>query len=613
MWSYPKTYDVIVIGAGHAGCEAAFIAAKLNASVLLITSNLDTIAKLSCNPAIGGIGKGHIVREIDALGGVMPSIIDSTGIQFRMLNHAKGPAVRAPRAQADKLLYHLEMKKTLEGISNLHLFQASVSDLIIKKDSIVGVLTKEQICFLGETVILSSGTFMQGCIHIGKMHYSGGRAGDSADLSLSSTLKKLGFKLDRLKTGTPARIMASSINFSEMIEQAGDNDICFRHGIKNFIPSLPQKSCWITYTTPKTKEIVEKNLEKSALYGGHIHGIGPRYCPSIEDKIVKFSDKDRHQIFLEPEGIHTKEFYVNGLSTSLPIDIQYELIQSVSGLESAIISRPAYAIEYDYICSGQIYPSLETKIINNLFLCGQINGTTGYEEAAAQGLIAGINAVLKIRKQKEFILKRHESYIGVMIDDLTTRHLDEPYRMFTSRAEYRLLLRQDNSRLRLTHYAYQLGLKDEQEHLLVVQQKKIIEQEKQRLNKIFKQEGSHSISLAQFLRRPEISYQNLLQNFPESIVDYGDELNNFIEIEIKYEGYLERQKAAIESQLLAENLVLPKDLNYSAISGLSLEAQEKFKKFTPATIGIASRLPGIAVADIQVLIIALKKHAYKQL
>lgn len=611
MWSYPKTYDVIVVGAGHAGCEAAFIAAKLKASVLLITSNLDTIAKLSCNPAIGGIGKGHIVREIDALGGIMPSIIDATGIQFRMLNHAKGPAVRAPRAQADKQLYHLEMKKVLEEIPNLHLFQASVSDLIVKHNTIIGVITKEQISFLGKSVILSSGTFMQGTIHIGKTHYSGGRAGDSADLSLSTTLKKLGFKLDRLKTGTPARIMASSINFSEMIEQKGDDNVCFRHGINNFSPSLPQKSCWITYTTPKTKEIVQKNLERSALYGGNISGVGPRYCPSIEDKIVKFADKDRHQIFLEPEGTYTKEFYINGLSTSLPIDVQHELIQSVSGLEKAIINRPAYAIEYDYVCSGQIQPSLETKLINNLFFCGQINGTTGYEEAAAQGLIAGINAVLKIQNKKEFILKRHESYIGVMIDDLTTRHLDEPYRMFTSRAEYRLLLRQDNSRLRLTHYAYELGLKDLKEHLLVTQQKSIIEQEKQRLSKIFKQEGIHSVSLVQFLRRPEVSYKSLLQNFPESITDYGEELNNFIEIEIKYAGYLERQKTTIENQILSENLTLPKDLNYSKIPGLSLEAKEKFEKFTPATIGAASRLPGIAVADIQVLIIALKKHAYK--
>lgn len=613
MWSYPKTYDVIVIGAGHAGCEAAYIAAKLKASVLLITSNLDTIAKLSCNPAIGGIGKGHIVREIDALGGIMPSIIDSTGIQFRMLNHAKGPAVRAPRAQADKLLYHLEMKKVLETLPNLHIFQSSVSNLIIKEDSIVGVITKEHISFLGRSVVLSSGTFMQGSIHIGKILYSGGRAGDPADTSLSSVLKKYGFKLDRLKTGTPARVNASSINFSEMIEQQGDSNICFRHGIHDFFPRLPQKSCWITYTTPQTQEIVEKNLEKSALYSGNITGVGPRYCPSIEDKVVRFADKTRHQIFLEPEGIHTQEFYVNGLSTSLPFDVQYELLRSVSGLESAVITRPAYAIEYDYICSGQIHASLETKIISNLFFCGQINGTTGYEEAAAQGLIAGINAVLKIRNQKEFVPKRHESYIGVMIDDLTTRQLDEPYRMFTSRAEYRLLLRQDNSQLRLTHYAYQLGLKSLEEHLLVNKQKEIIEQEKKRLGKTFIKEGPHNISLAQFLRRPEISYQNLLQNFPETILDYGNELNNFIEIEIKYAGYLERQKTTIEKQILAEELLLPKEMDYSTILGLSLEAQEKFKKFTPATIGAASRLPGIAVADIQVLIIALKKNAYKQM
>ncbi|AAD18756.1 GidA [Chlamydia pneumoniae TW-183] len=610
MWTHPIAYDVIVVGAGHAGCEAAYCSAKMGVSVLMLTSNLDTIAKLSCNPAVGGIGKGHIVREIDALGGIMAEVTDQSGIQFRILNQTKGPAVRAPRAQVDKQLYHIHMKRLLENTPGLHIMQATVESLLDKEGVISGVTTKEGWMFSGKTVVLSSGTFMRGLIHIGDRNFSGGRLGDPSSQGLSEDLKKRGFPISRLKTGTPPRLLASSINFSCMEEQPGDLGVGFVHRTEPFQPPLPQLSCFITHTMEKTKAIISANLHRSALYGGCIEGVGPRYCPSIEDKIVKFSDKERHHVFLEPEGLHTQEIYANGLSTSMPFDVQYDMIRSVLGLENAIITRPAYAIEYDYIHGNVIHPTLESKLIEGLFLCGQINGTTGYEEAAAQGLIAGINAVNKVFNRPPFIPSRQESYIGVMLDDLTTQILDEPYRMFTGRAEHRLLLRQDNACARLSHYGYELGLLSEERYELVKKQNQLLEEEKVRLQKTFRQYGQSVVSLAKALSRPEVSYDMLREAFPNDIRDLGAVLNASLEMEIKYSGYIDRQKILIQSLEKAESLLIPEDLDYKQITALSLEAQEKLAKFTPRTLGSASRISGIASADIQVLMIALKKHAH---
>lgn len=607
MWTFPVEYDVIVIGAGHAGCEAAYCAAKMGASVLLLTSNLDTIAKLSCNPAVGGIGKGHIVREIDALGGIMAEVTDLSGIQFRILNQTKGPAVRAPRAQVDKQLYHIHMKQLLEQVPGLHIMQGTAESILDDGEKVLGVSTKEGWAYSGKTVVLSSGTFMQGLIHIGSQNFSGGRLGDAASFGLSKDLKRLGFPLGRLKTGTPARLLSSSINFSVMEEQPGDENVCFVHREEVFVPKLPQVSCHITHTTDKTKELITSNLHRSALYGGRIESVGPRYCPSIEDKIVKFADKDRHHIFIEPEGLHTQEVYVNGLSTSMPFDVQYEIIRSVAGLENAIITRPAYAIEYDYIQGNVIYPSLESKILEGLFLCGQINGTTGYEEAAAQGLIAGVNAVNKVLHRPPFVPSRQESYIGVMLDDLTTQVLDEPYRMFTSRAEHRLLLRQDNAGLRLAHYGHALGLLSSERYSMFQAQKTCIEQEKERLEKTFRKYGDTVASLAKVLCRPEVSYQQLLTEFPEDVKDLGPVISASLEMEIKYAGYISRQQALIRNMEKSENIVIPEDMDYHSISALSLEAREKLSKFTPRTIGSAARISGISVADIQVLMVSLRK------
>ncbi|MEG0037345.1 MAG: tRNA uridine-5-carboxymethylaminomethyl(34) synthesis enzyme MnmG [Victivallaceae bacterium] len=609
MWVYPTAYDVIVVGAGHAGCEAAHVCAKMGTNVLLVTSNLDGIGKMSCNPAIGGVAKGHIVREIDALGGIMGVVADGSGIQFRMLNRTKGPAVHSPRAQSDKSIYHSLMKNILENTPRLHLLQASVEDLYFENDCISGVVTRENVIYKSQIVILSVGTFMQGLIHIGHLNYSGGRAGDPSFSGISSILARLGFTISRLKTGTPPRILASSVNFSVMEEQPGEEGVCFSHYTKPFIPSLKQVSCYLTHTTEKTKCIIERNLEKSALYGGRITGTGPRYCPSIEDKIVKFSDKSRHHIFLEPEGLQTQEIYINGLSTSLPCETQLDLVRSVEGMEQAVITRPAYAIEYDFVSGNHIRPSLETKIIENLFLCGQINGTTGYEEAAGQGLIAGINAVLKIKKQAPFIPKRHESYLGVMIDDLTTQILDEPYRMFTSRSEYRLLLRQDNACERLSGYAYELGLISQQKYSAVQEKQTLVTNELNRLRKIFKKEDKNTVSLFKILSRPECSYSQLLESYPEDVIDFTKDLRTIIETEIKYSGYIDRQKITIANLTKAESTRIPEDFNYETTLGLSLEAREKFFKFQPTTIGAASRISGIASADVQILIIALKKYA----
>lgn len=626
MITYDQQYDVIVVGAGHAGCEAALAAARMGCPTLLLTINLDAIALMSCNPAIGGLAKGHLVKEIDALGGEMARNIDATGIQFRILNTRKGPAVRASRAQADKQLYRLRMKRILEQQDNLHLKQGEVTALYMEGNELHGVDTRSGIRFLGKTIILTTGTFMRGLIHIGLNNYPGGRAGDLPSIGLSDQLRTLGFEVGRLKTGTPARLDSRTIDFSRLEAQYGDNPpMPFSFSTDRI--SMPQVPCHIAYTNPRSHDIIRSGLDRSPLYAGVIEGIGPRYCPSIEDKVVRFPDKERHQTFIEPEGLETVEVYPSGMSTSLPIDIQIPFYRSIEGLERVEIMRPAYAIEYDYVDPIQLHASLETKRIRNLYHAGQINGTSGYEEAAGQGLMAGINAALRVKGLDPLVLDRSEAYLGVMIDDLVTLGTKEPYRMFTSRAEYRLLLREDNADLRLREKGHAIGLVAEECYGLFVRKRDMIIADQARINATrLSMDSTQQEALARFgvsdiqkgttlehlLRRSEITYAELA-DLDDVSRETPPEVREQVEIQIKYKGYIERQQEQVDRARKVESTSLPEDLDYYSVTGLTSEVREKLSKFRPDTLGQASRIQGITPAAVSVLAIALKANTWKVL
>jgi len=620
---YTENYDVIVIGGGHAGTEAALAPARMGLKTLLLTHNVDTLGQMSCNPAIGGIGKGHLVKEVDAMGGLMATAADQAGIQFRTLNSSKGPAVRATRAQADRVLYRQAVRQALENQANLDIFQQEATDILLEQQRVAGVATKMGLKFRAKAVILTAGTFLAGKIHIGLNNYEGGRAGDPAAVTLSERLRDLGLRVDRLKTGTPPRLDARTINFDILAKQHGDAEL----PVFSFMGSVDQHPrqipCFITHTNEKTHEVIRNNLDRSPMYTGVIEGIGPRYCPSIEDKVMRFADRTSHQIYLEPEGLTSNEVYPNGISTSLPFDVQMGIVNSMKGLEHTRIVKPGYAIEYDYFDPRDLKPTLETKAINGLFFAGQINGTTGYEEAAAQGLLAGINAGLFVQEKDAWFPRRDQAYIGVLVDDLCTLGTKEPYRVFTSRAEYRLLLREDNADIRLTPIAHELGLIDEARWARFNEKMDNIAKERERLKQIWiHPQSEHLAEINQLvstplireasgedlLRRPEVSYEKLTQTAAYAPALADKQAAEQVEIAIKYQGYIEHQQDEIEKQKRHENTAIPERFDYSLVSGLSNEVRSKLEQHRPVSIGQASRISGITPAAISILLVNLKKQ-----